>query len=223
LTTIQALSIENTFLYHFLVTKTNQNCYTMEYQFTLFDEWATKMTYDAGHLPELHEWNKQLHAAKQKVIRHFANVEKKIEDDVSFKLYINHHYKCLLKLIHQLYFVKDLYKELLLKSLEQIKFFFDLKFSDIVVQKESTQIMTTLSVEELALVMNTLIECDVLKVRSKKALAQSISKFIYFVGHEEKNISAEHFYNALFMTKSVTISKVLKNLNKIRFQLNKVQ
>lgn len=195
----------------------------MEYQFTLFDQWVTKMNYGKEYLPELKEWDKQLSNAKQKIVKHFLNVTDEIEDKATLKLYINHHYHCLLKLISDLYFVKELYKELLLKSLEQIKFFFEMKFADIIIQKDESRIMTTLSVEEFAFIINSLIECDVLKVRSKKALAISISKYIYFVGQGERNISAENFYNALFMNKSVTLNKVLKTLSKLQYQLNRTQ
>lgn len=193
----------------------------MEYQFTLFDQWVTKMSYGHDYLPELKDWDKQLSNAKQKIVQHFNIITDEIEDKTTLKLYVNHHYHCLLKLISDLYFVKDLYKELLLKSLEQIKFFFDLKFADLIVQRDDSRIITTLTVEEFAYIVNLLIECDIIKVRSKKALALNISKYIHFVGQGERNISTENFYNALFMNKPVTLNKAIKTLSKIQFQLNK--
>lgn len=193
----------------------------MEYQFTLFDQWVTKMSYAHEHLPELKDWDKQLSSTKQKIVQHFNVISDEMEDKATLRLYVNHHYQCLIKLISDLYFVKDLYKELLLKSLEQIKFFFDLKFADLIVQRDDVRILTTLTIEEFAYIVNLLIECDILKVRSKKSLAQNISKYIHFVGQGERQISAENFYNALFMNKPVTLNKAIKTLNKIQFHLNK--
>lgn len=193
----------------------------MEYQFTLFDQWVTKMSYAHEHLPELKDWDKQLSSSKQKIVQHFNSIADEIEDKTTLRLYVNHHYQCLIKLISDLYFVKDLYKELLLKSLEQIKFFFDLKFADLIVQRDDVRILTTLTIEEFAYIVNLLIECDIFKVRSKKSLAQNISKYIHFVGQGERQISAENFYNALFMNKPVTLNKAIKTLNKIQFHLNK--
>lgn len=193
----------------------------MEYQFTLFDQWVTKMSYGSGALPELKEWEKQLHQAKEKTLKHFMAIDEHTEDKATLQLYINHHYKSLLKLIHDLYLVKDLYKELMLKSLEQIKFFMEMKYASLLVKHQENRITTTLSVEEFAIVINSLIECDVIKVRSKKALAYTVSRYISFQGHEERNISAEHFYNALFLNKSITLNKVLKTIGRVQLQVNK--
>ena len=193
----------------------------MEYQFGLFDQWATRISYGSHNLPELNLWDEQLREAKQAIIKHFTNLHQIIEDGEKLKLYVLYHYQSLQKLILDVSFVKDIYKELLLKSLEQIRFYFELKYGDMLKSIDNTKIVTTLSVEEFAYMTNTLIECDVLKVKSKKALAKSISKLIYFAGSKEKDISSENFYNALFMSKPITLNGVLRTLGKVQISVNK--
>lgn len=192
----------------------------MEYQFSLFDQWITKLSYDADNLPAIKEWEKQLRAGKQQAIRHFSGLKAGMDEEV-LKRYICHHYQSLQKLIHDLYFIRDLHKELLLNALEQIRFFLELNYAEFLENKDKERIFTTLSMEEFAFIMNTLIECDVIKVKSKKALAQNISKYIYFVGQKNTYSSPDHFYNALFMDKPSTLSGVLKIVGKVQGRINK--
>lgn len=193
----------------------------MEYQFSLFDQWITKLSYDAAELPDIKEWEKQIKTGKQQAIRHFTNLKTGMEE-ASLRRYIGHHYQSLQQLIRELYFIKDLHKELLLKALEQIRFFLEINYADLLENKEEEErIFTTLSMEEFAFVVNTLIECDVLKVRSKKGLAQNISKYIRFIGQKNTCSSPDYFYNALFMDKPSTLSSVLKLITKVQGRINK--
>ncbi|GAA4454724.1 hypothetical protein [Rurimicrobium arvi] len=193
----------------------------MEYQFSSFDQWITKLQYDPDILPPLSEWEEQLSRKKQELTRHFRSIRKSISDSTSLRLYVTHHYRSLNCLIETLLYEHQIHTALLLNVLEQLKFMLEIQFQDMIAPEEDHPVFSYLSVEELALLVNTLIECGAIRVRSKKELARQASKYLLFVSNDPKHTAAESFYNALFSNKTATMNSALKWLTKIHTHISK--
>lgn len=190
----------------------------MEYQLSSFEQWSVVLASDCFVRPPVTLWCKQLMEAKMQVLNHFMHLNTGNTKPKQLETYVVRHYQSLETLIETVGRTKDIYSQILLKSLEQIRFFFELHFKELIPDNDVFHMSTCLSMEEFAYLLNVMLEQKFIQTRSKKELARHICRYIKFNDHKQEEVSTEMFYKTMQARQRLKVGTIEKLLTDMRIQ-----
>jgi hypothetical protein len=207
----------------------------MKFELNKLEALAYDLTFNAAPAADLKAWQEEINTEKERIIKAFGLAGTSGVEEDKLKDYLQYHCLRIYRLRESLFKNEQddkskmisVQKEAMRNTAEELLFFLKLEYSRYMGPIEigsSNKVITTLSVEELALFCRLFIETGIFRVKVKMDLARFMSANVTTVKKRiHESLSVDHFYDSLFTVNVNTVGAMERLLNKMKARLVKIR